>query len=847
MLYIGQHFVLFPEMPAKGAYSESYDDGEADEYLPAFKYPMCNVPMRQQRPLLIPFLAMAAGLTLADLGGYLLPFSILAAAFSCLLLSCLIRNGLPLFCSTAIFFFIWGMYALTPWNAPDTSPCSIRQMATRTPVVIEGMVCSRPVSTSEGCSFTVQIEGLVAEGRLIPFCGKLMLFVSTGDVELMRGDRIRCSTRIALPRRLGLPGEFDYARYLSYQGVSATGWVATPDAIVLVRAGAEESLLRRIDLVARRMGEFIRLSVSDPETSSVLTALLLGDQKRIPDQLNAAYTKAGVNHILSISGFHVGIIAYCIVLASLFLLTRSEFLALHLNLRRFSMLLAVPAMIAYLFLTGAAPATARSVIMLAAFVLALHAERESDPVNALLLAAFLLVAFNPPSLFDLSFQLSFLALWGIVIITPYAMERSKKLKHAWQRNLVQFLAASFAASFVTAVPVLFYFGQASLNGILSNFLIVPILGYGAVLCGFCALPLVYIFPPAAHLLLWCAGKLTMLSNWLVTQFAALPLLHFNGITRTDMLCFVAFMCVLTFVRRSRVSIALCTLFPSMAVILHLTAPSAADGRLHITMLSVGQGESLLLRLPDGSAMLVDGGGYLHENGRDFGRRTLGPALWKLGVSRIDRLVLTHSHPDHIGGMPFVAGNFPVGEFWEPVPGGVGECYDQLRGILSGQHVPRKLLGAGDELTLAGNVVLKVLSPRRNAVRKDLASDEMGINEESLVFRLSYGSFSMLFTADAGFSAEERILKDGTDLTSTVLKIGHHGSRYSTSETLLGRVAPEIALISAGRSNSFGLPSVQTLSLLNRHGILTYRTDRDGTIELVSDGHSWSVSTPYRPD
>jgi competence protein ComEC len=294
--------------------------------------------------------------------------------------------------------------------------------------------------------------------------------------------------------------------------------------------------------------------------------------------------------------------------------------------------------------------------------------------------------------------------------------------------------------------------------------------------------------------------------------------------------------------------ALCCLFPALAVMVHLAAPSPEDGRLHVTMLSVGQGESILIRLPDGSTMLVDGGGYLHDTGRDFGQRTLGPALWKSGVHRIDRLVLTHSHPDHIGGMPFVAGNFPVGEFWEPVPGGVGEQYDRLRAVLAGQHIPQRLLGAGDAVTMAGGVRMAVLSPQRDSARRGLTSGDMAMNEDSLVFRLTYGSFSMLFTGDAGFQAEERILADrGTDLTSTVLKVGHHGSGYSTSDRLLGRVAPRVALISAGNGNSFGLPSQRTLRELDKRGIRTFRTDRDGTVEVVSDGSSWSVSTPYRTD
>ena len=128
-----------------------------------------------------------------------------------------------------------------------------------------------------------------------------------------------------------------------------------------------------------------------------------------------------------------------------------------------------------------------------------------------------------------------------------------------------------------------------------------------------------------------------------------------------------------------------------------------------------------------------------------------------------------------------------------------------------------------------------------------SADVVDENEESLVFRLCFGSFSMLFTADTGFHTEERMVADKAELASTVLKADHHGSRFSTSELLLGKVSPSVVLISAGRGNSFGLPARQTIERLKRRGIKTWRTDLDGTIELTSDGVSWSVATPYRPD
>jgi competence protein ComEC len=186
----------------------------------------------------------------------------------------------------------------------------------------------------------------------------------------------------------------------------------------------------------------------------------------------------------------------------------------------------------------------------------------------------------------------------------------------------------------------------------------------------------------------------------------------------------------------------------------------------------------------------------------------------------------------------------VGEFWS-VADQASDTSLELRRILAERRVPIRMLTAGDRISLTGGVDLLVLSPTRHDPLR--SRDVIDENEESLVFRITYGRFSVLFTADAGFAAEQKMMASGYDLKSTVLKVGHHGSRYSTSKAFLERVNPRLAMISSGGGNRFGLPASRTVDLIASKGIPLYRTDRDGTIELVSDGVFWSVSTPYAPD
>lgn len=795
--------------------------------------------MTSRWPFLAPLLLMTAGIYSSLSSGYYCDFFTVTAVFLCLLLSIFLPSSKIFSTCTALFFLIWGLSALQPWLYPGISPFSITTKLSDSPTTIEGVVAERPAIAPEGSRLTVRVESVISGQQVETATGLLMLYISGGDISLTRGDRIRFVSRISIPHRLGLPGEFDYSRYLALQGISATARVTSPTEIVLIRAAAVPSWQRTFDQAAQRLGDSIRSSVPDTEVSSVMTALLIGDQRRIPRDLADAYTRAGVNHILSISGFHVGIIAAFITVTLVWLLTRFEYLALRWNVRRIALLVAVPAMLFYLFLTGAAPATARSVIMLTIFAAALFAERERDSINTLLMAAFFLVAINPPTLFDVSFQLSFISLWGILLAVPPIMKLTGTIPSLWLRGMLQFLAVSVAASSVTILPVLFIFKVASLNGILTNFIIVPLLGYGAVLTGFFALPMIMLFPSISSLLLWPAATLVTISNHFIIWCSSLPVLTFHGITPWDMFFFLLVMSSMTFINSRLRRTVSCCLIAVIAIFLHIYAATAADGRLHITMLSVGQAESLLVRLPDGSTLLVDGGGYLHDTGHDFGQRVLAPALGALHVGRIDKMIATHNHPDHSGGLPFVIKNFTVGEFWSGK-----NVLAEVQRELDKKKVPQRTVAAGDILTLPGSVTIKMISPSGSA-KTIVGRDEMSENEQSLVFRLSYGSFSMIFCADAGFEAEGRMLAGGNELKSTVLKVGHHGSRFSTSAEFLKRIHPQLALISAGAGNRFGLPAARTLLLLGSKKIPLYRTDLDGTIELVTDGANWSVTTPYK--
>ncbi len=790
--------------------------------------------MSFERPLLVPFLGFAAGAVFASFTMFRVPAAALLALF--VLVCCAARFTGPwnFMAASVALFFCLGMVSLEPWLKTPVHPGSIAAYAGRNPVTVEGLVCGRPAGRSAGSSLSVQVTAVKRDRHWHRSEGTLLVTVISGDAAVSRGDLIRFPATLTIPRPTGLPGEFDYRKFLALRGIEAAGRVTSAAEIVLIKGAARDSFLRTFDSYAALLQESIRRSIPDQAVSSVLNALLIGDQRRIPQSLSDAYTRAGVNHILSISGFHIGVIAGGIIVLLLMMLSRVEYLVLRCDIRRFALLVSIPVMIAYLLLTGAAPATARSVVMLCLCAAALCAGRETDPVVILLLSAVILTAWHPPILFDLSFQLSFIALWGIVLaVSPLNEMLSRYSIKPWLRLFLVFLATSLAASLATLVPVLYAFGEASLNGILSNLLVVPILGYGAVLTGFAALVLMPVSIAAAQPFLWCAVQLVEISNRLVMLFAEFPLAGPAAVSERDMALFLLLMVMLTVMKSGRARAAFAVLIPCTAVVLHYAGVNRGDSRLHILMLSVGQAESALIRTPDGGTILVDSGGYLHDTGRDFGRQVLVPALRRMGVCRIDTLILTHDHPDHAGGAEYLLKSMPVGDVWVAGRGISGPL--AARSVSLG--LPLKVMSAGMSVERPDGVRISVLSPESEP------GGSGDSNEDSMVFRLDYRRSSMLFMADVGFETENRLRGTGASVRADVIKLGHHGSRTSTSDPFLDLVSPRIAVLSAGAGNRFGLPSAETVRQMEQRRITLYRTDLEGTIELTSDGFGWRVETP----
>ena len=797
-----------------------------------------------ERPLLIPLFSLVAGISAANQWHFSLPTPFLCLILATCLLAVFFSRRLLFLMCLSLCFFVAGATAMGPFLVPRFSSDSIVRFAgEQQPLLIEGIIDTRPEWRESGGKVYLRAVRIFRGKSEQLVSGRILLFVGTGHAALCTGDLVRFSSRISRPRNFGIPGEFDYERYLAFRKVYVMAFSRSAAEVVLIRGGVAFPVQNHMDRLAADLGNRIGMLLPDKE-GAVLRALLLGESGLIPESTRELYARTGVNHILSISGFHVGVIGFFFFSLVFCAARSSQLLLLHVNLRRSILVLTLPVLLFYLFLTGGAPATVRSVIMISACIAAVLLQRESDPIHSLMLAALLILGWSPPALFDISFQLSFLALWGILALTPLFMQPFRNMEGRVVHKLLLFMMVSLAATAATLIPVAGYFHTPTLTGLPANIFIIPLMGYGGVVLGVSSLPFLHFLPSVAGFLLMLAGFMVYLSEKILSCLATIPLLPVWGGSRFDLLLLVVFLLSSTFLVR-RMRIIFCCLAIAAFFLVRIAPAESFSGKLRLDFYSVGQGEASLITFPNGKRMLVDGGGSFREGGLDPGERLLAPAFWLRGIDRLDYMVLTHSHPDHLNGLLFLAENFPVGEFWESGIHDGNREYLALKKILKEKGVPVRRIDRSSQPLSVGGVIIEPLFPR-NTLAVAGAASSGNLNDDSLVFRMRLGEFSILFTGDVGQETENRLAEETSKLRCTVLKASHHGSRTSSSERFLAATSPECVLISAGYGNRFRLPATETLRRFQRRGLPIYRTDLDGTITVTLEEGRWSVVT-FRGD
>ena len=736
--------------------------------------------------------------------------------------------------AVAVLLTAGGFASITATLGPG--PRDVSRLVGR-PVTARGVVISHPRPSGDDWRFVLRCHWARSPGSP-PHAGNLLV---RSPVRPALGDRVEVSGTPRPLREASNPGGFSAAHY----------W-RRHDVFARLRARAVQ-----LRVTGRRMGGWNdwtagvreRIVAANertlpPRAAFFANALLVGEDAP-PEGLDTqpveeAFRRSGTIHLLVVSGTQVSWVLFVVLALG----------RVRLSLRRAIVLPALVVAAWYAAVAGGSAPVLRAAVMGGLLAVAYARRRDSDLENSLGLAALAQLLLHPLAVYDVGLQFSLAAVWGVGRLGPW-------LRDVFLATLARLGLPPGGAGAWAAGQVLGLLG-ASLGAVLA---VAPLVSHYtqlrapvAVLANLPTVPLTALLMAAAALhapfalagqpLGWLERGLVVLSEWLwacVRWFAALPGSH--GWVYPPPWIVVAgvygllLLAVLAIARRQHRRAAFWTTAAALSLWAAEITPASAPVAATVTFLDVGQGDCTLLQLPEGHTLLVDAGGT--RDGRfDVGARVVTPALRALRVPRLDMVVATHPHEDHIGGLRAVVEQQRVGTFLDSGTVTASPMQYRLLQTIRDRSVRFVQAEAGQQFRL-GAATVEVLGPPVPPVR----GTRSDLNNNSVVLRVRVGGTTLLLPGDAEAEQERWLLDRGVDLRADVLKVGHHGSRWSTSDRWLAAVRPRIAVVSCGENNPFGHPAAETLTRLQAARTTVYRTDTLGAITLscLPDGQ-WRART-----
>jgi len=732
-------------------------------------------------------------------------------------------------------------------SSPTVNEHCLQFYNDRGTIEIRGIVNSDPEIKEKTTHLPLSATEIRLDEEWQEVSGTALLFVpryptySYGDVLLVTGE-------LETPSQLN---DFDYKGYLTHQEIYST--MLYPE-IEIVGTGKGFKPIEWVYSLRNHLSQTLAEVLPEPQ-ASLAQGIILGIRGNIPSSVNADFSHTGTAHLLAISGLHLAIVAGMILSIGIWLFGKQHYLYIWL---------ALGIIWFYALLTGMHPPVIRGAIMVSLFLTAELLGRQRSAITALAFAAAIMVGISPQILWAASFQMSFMAMAGLIFLfSPLQALGRRAVKATLGEDgavvsVANLITDSFSitlGAIIAVWPVVaYYFSIISFVAPLATLLALPALP-GVIITGALAGGLGLIILPAAQALAWLAWLFLSYMLLVVNGFAAVPLsfLKVDAINSNLIWTYYLVLALTLWLNSHRQQAStlstksLTSVKPGVnkttnfisklpkkwvmppllivAILISVAAATMPDDNLHVSILDVGQGDAILIQQGN-QQVLVDGGPRPQTIALELGKKM---PFWD---RTIELMVSTHPSADHVTGLVEVLNRYQVKQILHPDLDFESDIYDEWLKLLKKKDIKCTIAQAGQQIDL-GRVVIEVLNPQI----PHLTGTESDIDNNGMVLHISMGEVSFLLTADIMWEAEFELITHRANLTSTVLKVGHHGSDTSTTPEFLAVVNPEVAVISVGKDNYYGHPTSEVMERLEEKpgSENIYRTDEQGTIEFITDG------------
>ena len=692
---------------------------------------------------------------------------------------------------------------------------------------------------------------------------KLIMYLEK-DINFLPGDIVYVKGEFSIADSKRNYGGFDYNKYLKQSKIF--GIIQAEECIKISKQEDLYSFLENI-----RYKFIIKIeSLYNNENAGFLKSLLFGKTDGLTDDIKYSFRDSSLSHVLAISGMHVTYV----VIGIKFVLDKI------VKSKKFKNNLLIFFIIFFSFITGNSVSGIRACIMGVMSIFANNFERKNNFYFSLIYSFLIIILFNPYNIYNIGLWLSYMGSLGIVCFSSFFKKYIyKKINFKKKINIIfqkirEYIIENFVVTFSAQIlifPIMMYvFNTISISFFISNILVsffvgpLLILGYASVLLSFINFPFIKLIVYVTETLIVIVVKISEICS-------KLPFSKIYVITPNIIMVFVYYGIVFgliyfsfkkrfyffrliiskSFLKKELRKIIdkilffkkyIFILFIIVSVILFQIKLNS-HSMFQINFVDVGQGDCTYIKTFSGKNIIIDGGEGNTEK-YDYGENIVLPYLLDREVKKIDYLIISHADSDHIGGLFTIIENIKIDKILIGIQPQISEQYVELLEISKDKNIKLVELKAGDRLNLEKEIYLEVLWPKENDF-----IELNTLNNNSLVFKISYKKFSILFTGDIEEIAEKEMLKlyenNKNLLNASILKVSHHGSKTSTCLEFLNCVNPKIVLIGVGKNNNFGHPSKSVINRLKDNNVQIYRTDYNGEINIIFSKNRITVNTMYK--